>query len=78
MKFLQCLLVLIKIHILLLLNPIQYTIKRNQLNDPEEGSEDECCGSCEGELKAAEGKDMYDNPRSHGKVKRYELCYWCT
>ena len=31
-------------------------------NDPEEGSEDECCGSCEGEEKAAKGKDMYDNP----------------
>ena len=31
-------------------------------NDPEEGSEDECCGSCEGEEKAAVAKDMYDNP----------------
>ena len=31
-------------------------------NDPEEGSEDECCGSCENEEKAAVAKDMYDNP----------------
>ena len=31
-------------------------------NDPEEGTEDECCGNCEGEEKAAVGKDMYDNP----------------
>lgn len=31
-------------------------------NDPEEGSEDECCGSCEGEEKAAVAKDTYDNP----------------
>ena len=31
-------------------------------NDPEEGSEDECCGTCENEEKAAVAKDMYDNP----------------
>ena len=31
-------------------------------NDPEEGSEDECCGNCETEEKAAVAKDMYDNP----------------
>ena len=30
--------------------------------DPEEEFEDECCGTCEGESKAAVAKDMYDNP----------------
>ena len=30
--------------------------------DPEEGTEDECCGNCEGESKAAVAKDMFDNP----------------
>ena len=33
-----------------------------EIAGPEEGTEDECCGSCEGEEKAAVAKDMYDNP----------------
>jgi HK97 family phage prohead protease len=33
-----------------------------EIAGPEEGTEDECCGNCEGEEKAAVGKDMYDNP----------------
>ena len=41
--------------------------------DPEEGTEDECCGNCEGEEKAARVKDMYDNPGEAMEAKRYEL-----
>jgi len=43
-------------------------------NDPEEGSEDECCGSCEGEEKAAVGKDMYDNPAEATEASKDMSC----
>ena len=43
-------------------------------NDPEEGSEDECCGSCEGEEKAAVGKDMYDNPAEATEASKDMNC----
>ena len=43
-------------------------------NDPEEGSEDECCGSCEGEEKAAVGKDMYDNPAEAMEASKDMSC----
>ena len=43
-------------------------------NDPEEGSEDECCGSCEGEEKAAVAKDMYDNPAEAMEASKDMSC----
>ena len=42
--------------------------------DPEEGSEDECCGTCEGEEKAARGKDMYDNPGEAMEASKEMSC----
>ena len=42
--------------------------------DPEEGTEDECCGSCEGEEKAAVAKDMYDNPAEAMEASKDMSC----
>ena len=42
--------------------------------DPEEGTEDECCGSCEGESKAAVAKDMYDNPGEAMEASKEMSC----
>ena len=42
--------------------------------DPEEGTEDECCGNCEGEEKAAVAKDMYDNPGEAMEASKNMSC----
>ena len=45
-----------------------------KIADPEEGTEDECCGNCEGEEKAAVAKDMYDNPGEAMEASKNMSC----